>query len=276
MPGGPDFSSWFAKVQEVAKRSWKSALIITGLGISVPMAVVAVIQQFAIGAWTFSVLDFDSTATAVGSLLGGFLVLLLLYVGVAFIASAAWAAGTWAIVQEAGTGQSANVGDAFRYGMSRAMRLFPWTILFGLAVGVGTACCVLPGVYAAFAFSMYGFVGVFQRGENPVGGSFQLAHSDFGPNLGKILIAFVPYVIFGYVVPLIFGIIGVAAAGAVGSSIDPGFGYNATLGIIDGIGTLIGAVGYAGMLLALLPTYAQLRARQAPTSTASLGHELNS
>src|ERR1044071_1711480 len=39
VPAGSDFNSWFAKVQEVAKRSWKSALFTTGLGIAAPLAV---------------------------------------------------------------------------------------------------------------------------------------------------------------------------------------------------------------------------------------------
>src|SRR5262245_57321361 len=44
VPAGSDFNSWFAKVQEVAKRSWKSALFTTGLGIAAPMAVATLIQ----------------------------------------------------------------------------------------------------------------------------------------------------------------------------------------------------------------------------------------
>ncbi|GAA1754569.1 hypothetical protein [Luedemannella helvata] len=272
VPAGPDFSTWFAKLQEVAKRSWKSALIITGLGIALPQAVIAILQQFAIGAWTFSVLEIGDLGTALGSLIGGLFVLLLAYVGVAFVASIAWAAGTWALVQEAATGQSANIGAAFKFGTSRAMRLWPWAIVAGIAFGIGSACCYLPGVYAAFAFSMFGFVGLFQRGVNPVGGSFQMTHSDFGPNLGKILLTFVPFVIFGYVIPFVFGLLAAAVAGAFSY----GFTYDLTFGLVAAFGQLIAAPGYAALLLGLLPTYAQLRARQAPVSTPLFQQELQS
>src|SRR6185503_15995539 len=44
VPAGSDFNSWFAKVQEVAKRSWKSALFTTGLGIAAPLAVATLIR----------------------------------------------------------------------------------------------------------------------------------------------------------------------------------------------------------------------------------------
>ncbi len=270
VPAGPDFSTWFAKLQEVAKRSWKSALILTGLGIAVPMAVIAVLRQFAIGAWTFNVLQVGDLGTAIGSFLGGLVLLIIAYVGVAFVASIAWAAGTWALVQEAATGQSANIGEAFKFGTSRAMRLWPWAIVAGIAYGVGSACCYLPGVYAAFAFSMFGFVGLFQRGVNPLGGSAQMAHADFGPNLGKILLTFVPFLIFGIVVPTIFRLLAGAAAGVFST----GFTYDLTYGLVAGIGELIAAPGYAALLLGLLPTYAQLRARQAPVSTPQFQQEL--
>src|SRR6185369_5006881 len=44
---GSSFSAWFAKFQEVAKRSWKSSLIIMLLGVAAPRALVALLGGLA-------------------------------------------------------------------------------------------------------------------------------------------------------------------------------------------------------------------------------------
>jgi hypothetical protein len=271
VPAGSDFNSWFAKVQEVGKRSWKSALFTTGLGIAVPMAIATLIQDAGGFTTSLSVTSMGAFFSAIGSLFVGVLLSLIAYIGVAFVASAGWAAGTWALVQEANTGQPANINAAFQYGFKRASSMWLWAVIAGAAFFVGSACFFLPGLYFAFAASMFGFAIIFERSSNPLGRSFGMTHKDIGPSLGKILLAFVPYYVVSLIVGIVFGAIALAIAfGTAG-----GFGYNFSYGIIEAIGTLVRSVGFAALLIGLLPTYAQLRRLEgAPVTSASLGQEL--
>jgi hypothetical protein len=270
VPAGSDFNSWFAKVQEVGKRSWRSALFTTGLGIAVPLALATLIRYAGGFSPTLSLFSLGAFFDVLGSVFLGAIVTLAAYIGVAFVASAGWAAGTWALVHEANTGQPANIGAAFQYGFKRAGALWLWAVITGAAFFIGSFCFV-GALYVAFAASMFGFVGIFERGQNPLGRSFSMTHADFGPSLGKILLCFVPYFLVSLIVGLIFGAIALALAfGNVG-----GFGYNVSFGIIQAIGTLVQAVGLAALLIGLLPTYAQLRRREGvPVTTAHLTQEL--
>ena len=274
LPLGAPFGAWFAKVQEVAKRSWKSALIITAVGIAVPRAVVTLVSS--IGGWGagLSFSTFGNLGAAIGSLFLGLLVTLLFSVAGCYVAAAGWAAGTWALVQEAQTGQPANLGAAFQYGLKRAMALFPWTVLAGAAFTIGSACLFLPGVYLAFGFSLFGFVAIFERGTNPVSRSFSLTHNSatIGPTLGKVGILFGVYLVYTFIVGAIFGAIAVAVGLAIGFR--GGFGFNVGFGLISAIGSLLSAPAFAVLLIGLLPTYAELRAREAPLTTSQLQQEL--
>jgi hypothetical protein len=271
VPAGSDFNSWFAKVQEVGKRSWKSALFTTGLGIAAPLALATLISNAGGFTGSMSATSMGAFFSAIGSLFFGALLSLIAYIGVAFVASAGWAAGTWALVQEANTGQPANISAAFQYGFKRASSLWLWAVVAGAAFFVGTFCLFLPGVYWAFAASMFGFAVIFERSSNPLGRSFGMTHKDFGPSLGKVLLSFVPYLIVSLIVGFVFGAIAIAIAfGTRG-----GFGYNFSYGIVQAIGTLIQTIGFAGLLIGLLPTYAQLRRTEGvPVTSASLNQEL--
>ncbi len=268
---GASFSAWFGKVQEVGRRSWKSALIITGFGIAVPRAIVSLVQTVAGAGNYFSgtaMLHAGSLIGDLGSVLLGLFLTIIFSIAALFVAAAAWAAGTWALTVEA-TGAKADLGEAFRYGMKRALSLGGWTVVTGLIVLVGFCACILPSLYLSFALCLFGFVVIYERGQNPISRSFQLTHADFGPTLGKYAITVAICFVYTIIVALIFG--GIAAAlvltsGTAASSF--------AAGVVGAIGALFGAPVYAVALIALLPTYAQLRARQAPLSTAQLRQEL--
>jgi hypothetical protein len=268
LPPGSLFSAWFAKVIEVAKRSWKSALIICLIGIAAPQALVDLIGTAAGWSATVSV---TSLSAALGSLLVGLLLTLVLSVAACYVAAAGWAAGTWALVREASTGQPADLSQAFGYGFKRAGGLFPWTILAALAVGIASVCFVLPGVYLAFGFSMFGFVAVFERGVNPLGRSFKLTHNSvtIGPTLGKVGILIGVYLVYTSVIGLIFGAFALAVSIGSGGVVE-GIGS----GFVQAVATLLSAPAFAVLLIGLLPTYAELRARETPLSTAQLNHDL--
>jgi len=268
---GSSFSAWFAKFQEVAKRSWKSSLIIMLLGVAAPRALVALFGGLAGygGGISYSLL------TNLGTIFLGLFVTLLLSIAAAFVASAAWAAGTWALIQEAQTGQSANLGAAFQYGLRRAMAIFPWAVIAGFAVTVASFCLLLPGLYLAFAFSMFGFVAIFERGKNPLGRSFNLTHksAQLGPTIGKVAITLGIYLIYSLIVGVIFTAIAIAVRGGstlVGLASTRGFAYN----FVEAIGTLVTGPALAVVLVGLFVTYAELRAQEAPLNTATLAQEL--
>jgi hypothetical protein len=274
LPPGAPFGAWFSKVQEIAKRSWKSALIIAALGIAVPRALVTLISWASGWGTGLSITGIGGVASAIGSLFLGLLATLVFSIAACYVAAAGWAAGTWALVQEAQTGRPASIPAAFQYGMKRAMALFPWTVLAAVAFTIASACLWLPGVYVAFGFSMFGFVALFERGTNPVSRSFSLTHNSatIGPTLGKIGILFGVYLVYTIIIGAIFT--GIAVAVGIGFGFTNSFGYNIGFGLIQAIGSLLTAPALAVLLIGLLPTYAELRARVAPLTTSQLQQEL--
>jgi hypothetical protein len=274
LPPGAPFAAWFAKVQEIGKRSWKSALIICAIGIAAPRAIAALISGAAGWSAGLSVTSLGTYGSFIGSfILAGF-VTLIVSIAACYVAAAGWAAGTWALVQEAQTGQQANLGQAFQYGLKRATGLFPWTVLAAAAFTIASACLFLPGIYVAFGFSMFGFVALFERGKSPISRSFSLTHNSatIGPTLGKVGIAFGAYFVYSIIVGVIFGAITVAIS--VGAGFNASFGTNVAYGFVQAIAALLSAPAFAVLLIGLLPTYAELRAREAPLSTAQLQQEL--
>jgi hypothetical protein len=268
LPPNSSYNVWFAKVQEVAKRSWKSALIICTIGIAAPYGVSGLVAR--LGEWGsgFGLFGIGSFFTALGTLLLGFFVALLVSIAGCFVAAAGWAAGTWALVQEAATGRPASIGTAFSYGTKRAMALFPWTVIAAVAFAIASACLWIPGLYIAFGFSMFGFVALFEKGQNPVARSFSLTHNSttIGPTLGRIATLLGVASVYLWIIWAIEGALEIGLALGTHS----GMGYRLGSGVIELIGGILAAPVFAMLLIGLLPTYAELRAREAPVSTPQL------
>jgi hypothetical protein len=269
-PLGAPFGVWFAKVQEVAKRSWKSALITTGAGIAVPFAIASFVAGLFSFSGTYLIFGLGSFFDTLGEAVLGIMFSLVLAIGACYVASVGWAAGTWALVQEAATGRPANVGQAFRYGQTRGLALFPYAVLAAVAFTIAQMCLYLPAVYGAFAFSLFGFVGLFERGQNPISRSVTLTHRSpsFGATLGRIAVLVGPAAIYLVVVRAIEA--GIETAVGIASGSGSGFVF----GLVEFLGALALTPVFAVLLLGLLPTYAELRAREAPMSTSRLQHEL--
>lgn len=276
LPAGASYSQWLAKVQEVAKRSWKSALIIAGVGIAVPQAAVSLISNVAGWGAGFSLLNFGSLTAAIGSLFLGLLISLVASIAGCWVAAAGWAGGVFALVHEA-NGQKVSVGQAFGYGFKRATALFPWTVLAGAMFTIGRSCLFVPGVYFAYACAFFGFVAIFERGQNPIGRSFGLTHNGttIGATLGRVGTLFGVYFLYTFIVGLIFGAIGLAVAVGIGGRGGVGaFGYDLGFGIFQAIAALLSAPALAVLLIGLLPTYAELRNRETPISSPQLQQQL--
>ncbi len=264
LPPNASFSAWFTMVANVAKRSWKSALIIATLGIGVPRGFANLVAGLAGwgGSWEMWDIGHFFRHLFDGFAIVGLFFTLIAVVAACYVATAGWAAGVWALVQEAATGRPANLGQAFSYGLRRATKLFPWTVMAGAAFTVGYAFLYLPGLYLAFAVSLFGLVGLFERSPNPLQRSFQLTHrsASLGPTAGKVGLAFVAYAILAGIAHGIFAIV----AGAFGIA-----GAISGAGVLDIVATIIVAIGeiftgpaFAVLLLTLLPTYAELRAQE--------------
>ncbi len=270
VPADQSFGAWFAKLQEVGKRSWKAALIIVTIAIAAPMGLVRLVQTATGSAAYFG----PGAATEVGDLMAtlgtamvGLFFTLLAAVAAGFVAALGWAAGVWALTHEAATGQPANLGDALRYGLKRALPLWGWTLATGLLVVVGLCACVLPGLWVAFATCMFGMVVLFERGQNPIGRSFKLTHANPLPTLGKVAVLAVVALVYNFVVG---GIVGVILLGIISVAGPTGI----LAGFVSFLQSIVSAPVNALLLIALLPLYAQLRATEGQVSTPQLHQEL--
>jgi hypothetical protein len=271
LPPGSSYGAWFSTFTEVAKRSWKSALMTAGVGVAAPLAIVSLISYTMEVGGTVSIFGL---ATHVGFSFFGFLVALfvklLLSVAAAFVASVGWAAGSWALVTEAKTGQPANVSAAFQYGMKRAMALFPWAVVAGLLCSVALLFLWVPGLYLAFAFSMFGFVAVFEPTQMPLVRSLNMVHRNIGNSLARVGTLIGGYLVYYGIVTGIFTAISLPGRILTGGS----FASNLIAGILQMIGTVLLAPAIGALLIGLLVTYAELRAQEAPTSTDDLAAAL--
>ncbi len=144
---------WTSKVTQTIKRSWRTVLVVTLLGIGLPTAVIRFVSWV-----SFGYLAVDPALATRWSdlptgrvLFGGFLTFVVAVVA-SFLIAAAWAAATWVVTVEA-NGERESVGRPLRFGWSRAASAGGWTILVGVIVALGTLCFVLPGLYLAFALS---------------------------------------------------------------------------------------------------------------------------
>jgi hypothetical protein len=270
LPSGSSYGGWFTTITEVAKRSWKSALF-TSLGVVVPLAIVSLIA-YAMGAGgTLTIfLLFSHPGLSFISFIGALFIKLLLTIVAAFVAAAAWAAGSWALVNEAKTGRTANIQEAYQYGLRRAMALFPWTVVAGFACVIALMFFYIPGLYLAFAFSMFGFVATFERGQQPLARSFNMLHRSIGPSLARVGTLFGIFLVYNGIVSLIFGIFSITARVVAGNTPVYGIGE----GFLQMIATILLAPAVAVLMIGLLVTYAELRAQEAPTSTNDLATQL--
>ncbi len=267
---GASFGAWFNKVVEISKRSWKSVLITAGAGVAVPYAIAGFFAGVAGWDSGWSVLSITSTFNAIGDRPGGIMLALVISVAACFVAAGGWAAGAWAVIQEAATGTPADVRRAARYGVKRATALFPWTVIAAAAYTLAGMCLWLPSLYIAFGFAFFGMVALFERGQNPVKRSFHLTHNTttLAPTLGRLGVLIAIGTVYLFLVRTVESVLHtlVSIVGARG----PGLGH----GVVEFLGGLLAAPVFGLLLVALLPAYAELRARETPMTTSRLQQEL--
>jgi len=263
-PPGSGISGWFEWVRATLARSWRLLGLILLVTVAAPQIVVAVIG-FAVGqAISPDAVDVvwpvEGPEFAVGLALGVLVVIL----ATAFANALGWAAGIWAVTQQA-AGRYVTLPEALRRGLARALPMFGWLVLTGLMIGVGLILCIVPGLYAAVATSLFAFLVMYERGTGPIGRSFSLVHSAFGAVLGRVVPLVLSVIIINFLVSCVFGAVTAAAAGAVGVA-----GVSGLQLVGEVVAALIGAGLEAVLLVGLLITYTQVRAGREPLSTPAL------
>jgi len=161
------------------------------------------------------------------------------------------------ILVRAATDRPVSIGAALLEALRRLPALIGWSIPAGLMIVVGFVCCIVPGLYFGAVFTALPAVVLLERG-NAIARSFQLLHADFGAALGRIVIY--------YAVSLLFVLVESPLAGALAAIGTPTAGTVAATLVATAIG-LVSAVVIAPMVLT---TYADMRARREPFSTAYL------
>jgi hypothetical protein len=202
------------------------------------------------------------------------LVALTGFVGVELAASAVVAVATsigWVAVlrlmADQAAGRPASVGAALRYGVRRGPLLWGWYLLVYLVVMVGLCACVVPGVYLAVALSLIAPIVTFERGEPAFTRSFRLVHSNFWPTVGRLLLLGLAVGVVTYLVSCIFGAATGVSSGLSAPAQQPGVLALSVDVLLSSLVALpITLVEVAGVLV----TYAELRGRQEPLTSADL------
>jgi len=170
------------------------------------------------------------------------------------------------------TGADARAGRALRSVLPRIPALIGWSLLSGLIVFGALLACVLPVLYVGAVFVLLPAVVLFER-SNVVSRCFSLFHHDLGAAVARI--ATVAGLGLGIVLPFA-ALSTVITAIARGSSfLDPRAGTSTgavvagsiTTTVSGGVGTLICGIILTPLIVA---TYADLRARREPFTTAYL------
>jgi hypothetical protein len=156
-------------------------------------------------------------------------------------------------------GQRVSLGDAFRFGVSRAPALLGWGILAALLTFVGFVLLVLPGVYLLLVFTAT-LTGVIMYERGAIDRCFSLFNRRFWPTVGRVILYLVAAGIYQGLVQFI---------------VQSAFGADSAIGQ-----TLIQILAIPVALFAVgvsVVTYAELRHWEAPgqVHTPRLAAELH-
>ncbi|TDC21507.1 hypothetical protein E1211_32080 [Micromonospora sp. 15K316] len=177
-PPGVGLGGWWERCLGAVRRGWRVLLPLLLLTQVLPGVVFSVITLGVdpSAGWDASIAQ-DPTRLP-DTFVGDLTVLLLVTIAgsalVGLVQCLGWAAGTWVIARQA-AGEAVDLAGALRYGVRRMLGLWGWTLLTGLLIAVGVCFCVLPGIYLAFALSLFGPVYLFER-ENPLGRAWGMFH----------------------------------------------------------------------------------------------------
>ena len=253
-----DYAGWWARGTALVKQVWKPALLLHGL-----MAVPSVALTLPAQRNMQREQDLLTTAQAAQPTelppMGDFLVATLLTTVAGLITGAILLLTTAATVQLvvfAATGQPVRLGPAVGAALRRTHALLGWGALGLLISMVALLLCVLPIFYAGAVLAILPVVVTIERGVG-VGRCFQLFHANFGVSAARIA------TILGLGLAVLIATSVVVAVAQVAGDAAGGVA-EALLSWLYAV-----AVGVVGVPL-LVVTYADMRARREPFSTAYL------
>ncbi|WP_018351855.1 hypothetical protein [Longispora albida] len=258
------FSSWYERWAGAVRRSWKALVLLAAVTIALPSLVLSLLSSGA-GDWdTQTMYGDDFSVTEYWKSYNWGVILLAFVVAIlsGYLSALGSAAAIWTITRQAAD-RPAPLGEALRFGASRALPLWLWIIVAGILTFVGTLCCVLPGIYLSLVFTLVPAIVVYER-VSPIPRAFKLFHADLGRALGRTLGIF-------------FLVVALACCLSMPGGLVEGFTSDAGT-VVRWLGATIAALWAALLSLFLfavavcgaLVTYAELRAAETQLSTEQL------
>lgn len=251
-PPGEGFPGWFRRLVEVGRRSWRSILAVSLLSYGIPLAVLGSLTRTA---GSRVVVTTGDAVRVNGSRMGPFIVIVLLLVIVAGYLFGVGQAGVVYCVTREAAGHRVPLGEALRYGARQGLRLWGWSLLYGLMVTAGLCACLLPGLYLALAGCLYVPIALYQPGFNPISFSFTMVNRGFVPALGRMALVLGALWVVDFVVSLPAAVLGTGSTAGQA---------------VSAIGDLVVSPLGAAVTVATVLLYAELRARTRPTGTPEL------
>ncbi|RZT86171.1 hypothetical protein EV383_3060 [Pseudonocardia sediminis] len=237
------FQQWFSKSFGVLARSWKALLLIQVAAYAVPFVLGLLVAGLAV----------IGTPPLVVALLG--FIVLVVFVAALLIAQGA----SYYFVTQDAAGAPESVGDAVRFGASRALPLLGWGILAAIIVFVGFVLLVIPGIYLGVVLYVVACVVMYER--DGIGRCFSLVNPRWFPTFGRLLLLFVGSAVYqGIISYVVISLLGDAEANP----------WTQPIVQVLSIPVALLSVGVA------VVTYAELRHHEAPgqVTTARLSAEL--
>jgi hypothetical protein len=277
-PGGPvdplispDYAGWWERSINLVKRFWQPLVILQAIG-----AVAGLIVLIPFGIYSIGIASkLPQTGQVNDANINDFMGSYFAFIGVALIGVVL--AGLISILVELASlrllasgvaGGPADVGTALRGALPRVLPVIGWGILGGLLVLVGLCLCIIPGLYVGAVLVVLPAVVLFERG-GAIGRCFKLFNGNFGASLARVA------TIWG--IGLVAALVGITIS-AIFSGVFGGTATNPSVAAeVAGSVVQVILTGALGVLLAplTLTTYADMRARVEPLSTAVLASELN-
>ncbi|MFI7598847.1 hypothetical protein [Actinoplanes sp. NPDC049681] len=268
----PDFSGWWRRGFAVVRRGWRP-LALVQLCTAVPTLALMIPAQLFVD---FANRDLTTDAAGGGAVdFGHFLAASGMSLLATLVATLVFAIGslvTMTLVVAIATGAQARIGTAVRGVLPRIPALIGWSLVAALILTAALFACVLPVFYVGAVFVVLTPVVLFERG-GAIGRCFNLFHTDIGAAVARIAtIAGVSIAI-----SLAFAAVSAAVTLLVGgaSFSDPFAVADTGAMVVSSVtGTVLSTVAslICGVVLTplIVATYADLRARREPFTTADL------
>jgi hypothetical protein len=267
-----DYAGWWRRSTAVIKAGWKQLAILQLIAVAPMLVLLGPAQIFA--DLQQRAADRNAAQDALGSA-GVILVGVVVLLGAGIVAGLIYAVGQLATartVVAVATGGRIGVGEALRSVLHRLPALVGWYLLAGLICVGALLACVLPVFYVAAVFTILPAVVLFERG-NAISRCFALFHTDLGAAVGRVAtiigVSIAGAIVFGALsTPITLATTG---ASAFTASADPSVAAVVLGGlltsVLDGVYYVLSGVVLTPLIVA---TYADLRARHEPFSTAYL------